>query len=428
MLTDERHFIRIDPPLVLLIRGHPYRSVAGMALVSRGGSRLASTFASGHENVYIADGALVGARSDKFKAAGEADSVTIKDVAREAKVSVATVSRVLNGSVAVASATRERVERVAARLHYVPSGAARALVNRRTGTVGLLLRDVFGEFFSELVRGVDLAAREHDLQLLISSSRGSADEAAAALRAMHGRVDGVLIMSPNVDAPFLRRHVPGRLPIVLLDNASRVPRCARVNIDDYGGAQSMTRHLLALGHRKLALVEGPDGNYGAQERRRGFAEAVAHHRGATARYLPGDFSRESGYRAARALLAEPTRPDAVFAVNDMMAIGCLAAFDEAGVRVPEDIAVVGFDDIPMAAFTRPPLTTVQVQIARLGRIALERLIDQIEAPNQRPPRATTMPCEVVTRASCGSRTGSPRHAAQTVPFPSSHRGPVQEAI
>src|SRR5579875_2635430 len=306
---------------------------------------------------------------------GSLTLVTIRDVAREARVSVATVSRALNGSAAVTARTRERVQRAAARLRYVPLGAARSLVTRRTQAIGALLPDLFGEFFSELIRGIDVAARARGLHLLVSSSHGDADEAAAAL---------------------------------LMNSAAGGRRFARLNIDNHGGAFAMTRHLLACGHRDLAFITGPECNYDASERHRGFREAVAAARGATSRVLQGDFNEESGYRAGRALLAAKKRPDAVFAANDMMAIGCLSAFNEARVRVPGDIALAGFDDIPIARFMHPPLTTVWVRIADLGQAALERLVAQMDAPDAPPAGVTTLPCEVVVRASCGS---SGRHTA-----------------
>ena len=328
---------------------------------------------------------------------------TIKDVAREAKVSVATVSRALNGSPGVTPGTRARIERAASRLRYVPLGAARSLVTRRTEAVGALLPDLFGEFFSELIRGIDLAARTNGLHLLVSSSHGDADEAAAALRVMQGRVDGLLIMSPHVDASFLEKHLAYSVPTVLVNSAPLEQRCAHVNIDNHNGACAMTRHLLGCGYRNLAFIEGPDGNLDARERRFGFEQTVAERGEATACYLQGDYSEESGYLAGKALLSAGKLPDAVFAANDMTAIGCLSAFNEAGVRVPDEVALAGFDDIPIARYTHPPLTTVRVRMAQLGQTALERLVMQMEALE--PPEAdvTTMACEVVIRASCGSR-------------------------
>ena len=329
-------------------------------------------------------------------------AVTIKDVAREAKVSVATVSRALNGSASVTEATRRRVLGVAARLRYVPHGAARSLVTRRTQTIGALLPDLFGEFFSELIRGIDLAARARGLHLLVSSSHGDAAEAAAALRAMQGRVDGLLIMSPHVDAGFLREHLSSTLPAVLMNTAVEGAACSTLNIDNYGGAFAMTQHLLARGHRRLAFIAGPGGNFDASERLKGFNDALAEAGGKLqAQILDGDFSEESGYRAGRRMLATAKRPDAVFAANDMMAVGCLFALTEAGLRVPDDIALAGFDDIPIARFVTPPLSTVRVSIADLGQGALEQLVAQMEAQDPAPQSVLTLGCEIVVRASCG---------------------------
>jgi LacI family transcriptional regulator len=226
---------------------------------------------------------------------------------------------------------------------------------------------------------------------------------------MQGRVDGLLIMSPHVDAGFLRKHLAGSVPAVLMDAALRDPRRAYVSIDNYGGARAMTEHLLGCGHRNLAFIQGPAPNHDARERRRGFEETLAGRRGVAARFLQGDYSEESGYRAGKALLSASPRPDAVFAANDMMAIGCLSALNEAGVRVPSEIALAGFDDIPIARYMHPPLTTVRVQISELGHAALERLVTQMQAPDIPQAGVTTLDCEVVVRASCGSSTRTAAH-------------------
>jgi LacI family transcriptional regulator len=335
-------------------------------------------------------------------------TVTIKDVAREAKVSVASVSRALNGSASVTEPTRQRILRVAARLRYVPHGAARSLITRRTNTIGALLPDLYGEFFSELIRGISLAARVRGLNLLVSSSHGNLPEAAAALRAMRGRVDGLLIMSPHVDAEFLGHQLPEGLPAVLLNSPVADRRYPAFNIDNYGGALTMTRHLLGLGYRSLAFLTGPAGNFDAEERLRGFRAALRMSRRRLRHWLlPGDFSDGAGYLAGRRLLTMRPRPRAVFAANDMMAIGCLVALAEAGLRVPEDVAVVGFDDIPIARFVQPPLTTVRVQIAELGRRAFEQLARRMDLP-QIPDADVDVqpPCTIVVRGSCGAAAAS----------------------
>lgn len=172
---------------------------------------------------------------------------TIKDVARVAGVSVATVSRALNGAENVLPDTRQRILDIARDLRYAPSGAARSLITRKTDTVGALLPDLHGEFFSELIRGIDQAARARGLHLLLSSSHDDADEAAAALRAMNGRVDGLIVMSPHADDDFLSRNLPPNLPAVLLNSGVRRPTQRVFAVDNFGGARAMTEHLVAQG-------------------------------------------------------------------------------------------------------------------------------------------------------------------------------------
>jgi LacI family transcriptional regulator len=315
---------------------------------------------------------------------------------------VASVSRALNGSASVKVDTRRHILGVAARLRYIPDGAARSLITRRTQTIGALLPDLFGEFFSELIRGIDLAARSRGLHLLVSSSHGDAIEAAAALRAMQGRVDGLLIMSPHVDAAFLSENLPDSLPAVLMNTAVDNSHYSTMNVDNYGGAFAMTQHLIAGGHRRIALIAGPDGNFDAGERLKGYRDALARSDQAIeSQIIRGDFTEESGYRAGKQLLSVARRPQAVFASNDMMAVGCLFALTEAGLQVPRDIAVAGFDDIPLARFVNPPLSTVRVRIADLGRSALERLSARLEKPTAAPEPARTFGCEIVIRTSCG---------------------------
>lgn len=327
-------------------------------------------------------------------------ATTIKDVAREAGVSVATVSRVMNGHAAVTPETRERIQRIAAELRFMPSSAARSLITRRTHTVGALLPDLHGEFFSELIRGIDLAARARGLHLLVSSSHDNAAEAAAALRAMHGRVDGLLVMSPHVDANFLGGNLPPGLPAVLMNAGVDNAEHTTLRVDNFGGAQAMVRHLVDVGHRHIAFIAGPDLNHEAQERLRGYRAALAEWLpGEQALVLQGDFTDASGERAGQELLALAERPTAVFAANDMMALGCLAALSRAGVEVPRDIAVTGFDDIPICRYVRPALTTVRVPIVELGALALAELASAIEHPEHPAAEARTLRAELVVRDS-----------------------------
>jgi LacI family transcriptional regulator len=305
-------------------------------------------------------------------------AVTIKDVAREANVSVATVSRALNGHENVAESVRRRVVQVAAELRYSPHHAARSLSSRRTHTIGVVLPDLHGEFFSELMRGIDQVAREHRLHLLVSSYHGNPQEQGAALLAMRGRVDGLLVMSPFADeADRLAQDLVPGLPAVLMNSATAGDGVPAVSIDNRGGARRMTAHLLECGYRRIAFIAGPEGNFDARERLRGYREVLQEALpGVAPRVVPGAFDEASGHRAGTALLASGDLPDAVFAANDMMALGCLYAFSHGGVQVPRDIALAGFDDIPLARYVHPSLTTMQVDIAELGGRALRALLAQ----------------------------------------------------
>jgi LacI family transcriptional regulator len=332
-------------------------------------------------------------------------AITIKDVAKAARVSVATVSRALNASGKVTEETRRQVAAAAAKLGYVPHEAARSLSSRRTRCIGAVLPDLHGEFFSELIRGIDRAARSHGLHLLLSSSHGDADELAAALLAMRGRVDGLLVMSAYADNDVLDRNLQPTLPAVLVNSGEGGSRYSALLIDNFGGAAAMVRHLAGRGHRRIAMISGPEDNFDARERLAGYTEALHELKpGASAHVLRGDFSEESGYRAGRRLVSMSERPDAIFAANDMMAIGCIFALTEAGLSVPGDIAVAGFDDIPIARYVSPALTTVRVRIAELGELALERLVLAIAERGQDRHSVQTLRTELVVRSSCARQS------------------------
>ena len=326
--------------------------------------------------------------------------MTIKDVAREADVSVASVSRVLNGVGRVGETTRQKILKTAERLHYVPHAGARSLITRRTATIGMVLPDFHGEFFSEMLRGADGEARARALHLLVSTSHGDTAEAAAAIRSMRGRVDGLLVMSPHLDAEFVCAHLPHSLPAVLL-NAPAIDGRPGVNVEHYSGAATMVRHLAGEHRRRIAHIAGPAENIDAAERLRGYVEARPEP--LDERYvIHGDFSMASGYAAAIALSRLDPRPEAIFAANDMMAVGCIEGLRSVGLDVPGDIAVGGFDDIPLAALIRPALTTMRIEVAALGALALRRLVSLIDAPGEAEPSEDRIVPELVVRDSCGA--------------------------
>ena len=310
----------------------------------------------------------------------------------------------LNESGPVSAETRERIQSVATKLRYSPNSAARSLITRRTHTLGVLLPDLYGEFFSEVIRGIDQVAQQHGYQMLVSSSHSEPATFEAVLRAMRGRVDGLIVMSPDLEQVTLRANLAAGPAVVLLNCAADAPGFDSISIDNVAGAKAMTDHLLQLGHRRIAFIRGAACNVDAEERHRGFRSALraagVEHR---ADWEPrGNFTESGGYRAAQALLGLAERPTAVFAANDSMAIGALCAMREAGVGVPDEVAVAGFDDIPIARFTSPLLTSVHVPICRLGERAAERLVHAISHEQRPRRRRETLPTTLVVRQSCGA--------------------------
>lgn len=325
---------------------------------------------------------------------------SIRDVAKAVGVSTATVSRVINGRAGASEAVRARVIAAAEELRYVPDSAARALITGRTNRVGVLLPDLYGGFFSELIRGADLAARRHELQILLTATHGSAQEAAQAIRAMRGQVDALLIMSPHVNARFLRQHVGEGTPVLLVGSRVCFSGVAHLGIENRLGAGAMVEHLVHLGYRRIAFISGPTDNADAAERLAGYQQALAQLcPAAQPIVLPGRFTEESGFAAGQRLALLDPRPEAVFAANDAMAIGCLPALRDAGLRVPEDIALVGFDDIPLAKFIQPALTTVRVPVRSLGEEALVHLATRLRNPAM-GTTVSTLPVSLVVRSSC----------------------------
>lgn len=331
---------------------------------------------------------------------------TIRDVARLAGVSVASVSRTLNSLGNVGEATREQVMAAVAQLGYVPHAAARSLSLARTHAIGVVLPDLHGEFFSECVRGMDREAHRLGYSLLLSNLHDDNPHSVEMLRAMRGRVDGLLVMAPHLSSSVLDTVLPRALPMVLINCPEIAREAPTMRLDNEAGVEAILGHLVQSGRRHIVHIAGADENLDARERRKTFVKAMHRHFGdADPQILPGDFSEEAGEAAADAILAS-TRPcDAVFAANDMMALGCLRVLRRAGRRVPEDIAIAGFDDIPLARFL--DLTTVRVKMVDLGARAVDRLIEMLEG------RADDRACErfgpeLVMRAT--TLSDAPRHA------------------
>lgn len=327
-------------------------------------------------------------------------AVTIHDVAARAGVSVATVSRVINRKALVREETSRRVLAVAQSMKYVPNVVARSLSIRRSHTIGVVLPDVHGDFFSEVIRGIDGAARRASYHILVSGSHSDRDEMLEVLDAMHGRVDALIVMAPDVSVATLNQALPADLPLVLL-NSSAADRDT-LTVDNYGGAAAMMAHLHSLGHRRIAFIKGPPGNVDARERLRGYRTFTRRDATTQVRELEGDFTERSGYEAMRSVLGRGPMPQAIFAANDSMAVGALSALAEAGLQVPGDVAVAGFDDIPIARFVTPPLTTIRVNIEELGRRAFASVFAAIEQPVRRQALRERLSATLIVRKSCGA--------------------------
>ncbi len=338
---------------------------------------------------------------------------TLKDVADRAGLSIASASRALNARPHVSPSVLARVRDAADALGFVPHAGARQLTLRRTGTIGVILPDLFGEFFSELIRGVDHAAHRHEQQLLLSTLHGATGRVAMVASAMSGRVDGLLVMAPECDRDALDRDLPAGLPTVLLNTT--LPGRSSISVDNRAGAFEATEHLLTGGRRRLAFVCGPDANTDSQARLTGFRAALAGCQDAAEPLvLPGDFTEDSGVLAAETLLRHRGAIDGVVCANDMIAIGCLLALRAAGVSVPGEIAIIGFDDVPAARYLSPTLSSVHIGISRLGTLAVERLLDAIDAPTA-PPRVDALTPVLMARGSTAplAPTGTRREQETT---------------
>lgn len=322
------------------------------------------------------------------------------DVARAAGVSHQTVSRVLNNHPSVRPETRERVQAAIADLGYRRNPIARALVTRRTHTIGVLApaSNLFGP--ASLVIAVEQAARRHGWYVSLASlsdfEPASVEEALEHF--LGQQVDGLVVVAPVPSAVEACSAAALRVPTVMVaTDAEPSGSFDVVSIDQEAGARLAVRHLLELGHRAVAHLAGPLDWLDAAARLRGWRTELATAGITDAPLLAGDWSAESGYAIGRQLAAADSRPTAVFAANDLMAIGMIRALTEAGMSVPEHLAVVGFDDIDAAGFTLPPLTTVRQDLLTLGRVGVERLLARIDGAE--PGDLVRQPPELVVRAS-----------------------------
>nr|BBH95716.1 LacI family transcriptional regulator [Thermogemmatispora argillosa] len=349
--------------------------------------------------------------------------VTIEDIARLAGVSKATVSRVLNERSNVKAETRERVLRVMQEQGFVPSLAAAGLAGGRSRLVGVLTPPLTQPTIPEILRGVAEAIEHTDYEIVLYSTHAGQNPATIVNRILAlGLTSCLLVIQPGSLTPRLLQLASQGLPVVVIDDQGPLPELPSVGIDNRVSAYQATMHLIRLGYRRIAHLQGPSEFRCAQERYEGYRQALddAGLPCDPALVFSGTFEASSGRSCASALAALPPaeRPEAIFIANDQMAYGFLSAAEALGLRIPQDIAVVGFDDIPLSAHVRPPLTTIKQPFYEMGRNAVELLLSLLHAQwsqpasspegGLQPPIRIQLPTRLVIRASCGALTAHRR--------------------
>jgi LacI family transcriptional regulator len=336
-------------------------------------------------------------------------------VARRAGVSASTVSRVLNARPDVAASTRERVLQAIAELDYHPNAQAVGLSSRRAGVVGLVVPDVITPFCTSVIDSVQNQLRERGYWMLLSANPldppGRADLQVGLLEELwrSRRIDGLLVLIPvESSLESLRAMVREGFPSVLIDMQYDSTGLDYISVDNYQGGYAATEHLLQLGYQSIAILCGPNWMPVSRDRLEGYQAALRDWNVPIRPewIVPGlGFNEETGQYAMRTLIEVDPLPQAVFAASDRIAFGAMAALDQAGLRVPEDVAFVGFDDIPAAASFRPPLTTVHQPLETMGRLAVEYLCGRIAGETDEPLQIT-VETELVVRVSCGASGGA----------------------
>jgi LacI family transcriptional regulator len=307
--------------------------------------------------------------------------VNIDEIARRAKVSIATVSRTLNQSGAVRPVTARKVWRAAAELNYYPNSHARALVSGRSRLLGLIVSDITNPFFPELIRRFEALAAARQYDLMLTSTDYETSRMTNCLRRMLERkVDGVAIMTSEMDTGLIRELSRRGVPLVFMDVGQVGPRMSHVLIDYANGIRQAVDHLVELGHKRIAFISGPLDLHSARTRRQAFVDGMRAHKLPPERRLirEGTHTAEGGQEAMEALLRLAKRPSAVVCSNDWTAIGALHAIDAAGLRVPADVSLVGFDDIPLVSYTHPPVTSVRMSAGDVGAKAIDALFKLID--------------------------------------------------
>lgn len=309
---------------------------------------------------------------------------SIKDIARAAGVSHSTVSRALQGSSQVSAATAARIRKIADEAGYRPSAAARSLVVGRSNTIGVVVTNIADPFVAGVVSGIEDMAEQHGYSVFLANSHADPQRELRVVRSFEERrVDGIIVTSSRVGALYVPVMERLRVPVVLLNNQHPSEFVHSVLIDNLGASYEATRHLVELGHCRIAYIGDRSGHQSDTERLAGYRRALeeAAIKVEPALAVAGDGAPEGGEDAMAQLLSLPERPTAVFCYNDMTALGAMRRIRASGLRIPQDVSVVGFDDLYLSQYLEPPLTTVRQPMRQMGRMAMETLLHIFDGPH-----------------------------------------------
>ncbi len=350
--------------------------------------------------------------------AGAGKRMNIRDIARIAKVSVATVSRTINRVATVDPKIAKRVLDVIDKHDYFPNTQARALVSGRSWILGLIVSEITNPFFPELIEGFEEIAVQHGYEILMASTSYDLKRMSRCIRRiLERKVDGVAIMTFGMEEAFTDQLIERNVPLVLIDIGLNRPKVSVLKVDYHQGIRQGVQHLAALGHRNIAFVTGPMHLHSAQSRKTAFYLSLKECgiKPNPAWILEGDHTLEGGIKAAELLIGAEDMPTAVMCSNDMTAIGVLHQVYRAGLRVPNDISVIGFDDIHIAEVMIPPLTTIEMSRFEIARCAVAALRAQIEGVQPATESSEyTIPTKLIVRQSTGFPRGTMEHLRKNV--------------
>ena len=330
--------------------------------------------------------------------------ITIVDVAAKAGVSFGTVSRVINNDVHVKEETRERVLQAMRQLNFVANRQARSLAGGRSNSIGVLVPDLGTGYIGEIIRGIDAELSLTNLDLILyTTHRTASKESMYIANLATGMVDGLLLVLPRSPVDFIGNLLQRKFPFVLIDHQGTGRDCPAVGATNWQGAYNATEYLIKLGHNRIGFITGSMDLGCSVDRLVGYKSALRtnHISEKPELIFEGNFFQPDGFAGASVLLDLPEPPTAIFASNDVMAMGAMDAVRTRGLRIPDDISILGFDDIPQAALVRPGLTTVAQPLEKMGRVATQMLLDLLKSPEKGANRIE-LPTQLVMRESCSS--------------------------